>query len=523
MTKRRLVNIRSQFMSLARQVRRWLAAPARDAVGVVPARPPQAPAERTGSDSAGDALIDALGRWQHRIARQRRIVAVRRQLMLALGLGVICVVVGLLLSTHPRAVALAPAGLALLIGIPLAARGAPSLRTCARLLDHQLSLSERLGTAYQLAAGHPTNGLEARLLDEAADLARCTYASSRARPRRSSAEWLTAAGGALALAVVLVAPAPGSGTSARTAAAGARASAASRAAAQLTSTLQHAAAGTKQKLELPPQSLKLAAHGITIRAASPEPIAAAPASTPTRAPAQGASSGRLPRAQSVAGASGARISSALPGAPPGASKQRGAASRRSASAAAKQGAAGAQSSASSQGAAQTAGKLGPPLIRLPSAARKSSAPPAVKPNGQISPYGGNIAGVPLHQRESLFTTQHTPGTPRGATPGGRTAGNEPGGASNGQSAPNLSITHLLSLLGGQTLGLGSLAKATRGSVPGNSRTGQGRSQQLGGSGALATAQLAYVPADSNSMAGNEGQLVAAYFETVAAWLVGSLR
>jgi hypothetical protein len=137
-----------------------------------------------------------------------------------------------------------------------------------------------------------------------------------------------------------------------------------------------------------------------------------------------------------------------------------------------------------------------------------------------------VAGVPLHQRESLYTTQHVPGTPRGATPGGETAGSQPGGSSSEQPQPSLSLARrLLALLGGSTAASGSgrgHGKLSRGSAPGNSPSGPGRSQRLSAGGTVATGQFAYLPPDANTLAGDDDQLVTAYFETIAEWLAGPL-
>jgi hypothetical protein len=198
------------------EVARWLRADARDVVRVEPvpgapgaaATPAPAGTAETGAQSP--PLDDGLARWRRRVARRRMAAVIRRQLVLALALGVVLEVIALVAGTSTPARAwwlLAP----LLLGLAAVAAGArrgPRTGEIARLLDRDLALAERLDTALELESrpGSET-GLAAMVIAEATAAASASLPAARAALTPAPREWGALPVLAVVLAALLVVPA----------------------------------------------------------------------------------------------------------------------------------------------------------------------------------------------------------------------------------------------------------------------------------------------------------------------------
>ena len=176
---------------------RWASADARDVVSVVPRR------HLSSAVPAPSSFAKRLDRWRARIARRRALAVVRRHLLVLAALVVVAEIVVLLTGNGHRPVWLiAPLLLALVDGAVVRARSVPADRA-ARMLDADLGLHERVGTALELqAAPAAPRGLGALVVDEANSALGESLGSSRAVARASRAEWSWLLAVIAALAVV---------------------------------------------------------------------------------------------------------------------------------------------------------------------------------------------------------------------------------------------------------------------------------------------------------------------------------
>lgn len=193
----------------------WLRSDLVDVVAVLPGSPARSGLRATESGARsrsprGEAdLEEALARWSRRFARERLFVLAARGLAFALSLGaVIAAAIAVSGSRLTFAVALylvVPPliGLAVVLASSWRDPGRPEV---ARVLDRDLALDERLGTAVEISgAGLPADGLEALVLAEA-NAALVTSHLSGARPTHRSArrEWLVIVGALVIVSGLLV-------------------------------------------------------------------------------------------------------------------------------------------------------------------------------------------------------------------------------------------------------------------------------------------------------------------------------
>jgi hypothetical protein len=151
---------------------------------------------------ASSSFAPRLDQWRARIARRRAIAVVRRHLLVLMALVVVAEIVVLLTGNgHRPAWLIAPLLLAAVDGAVVVARNVPADRA-AQMLDADLGLHERVGTALELqAAPSAPHGLGAMVVDEANTALAESLGSARAVARAPRAEW----GSLLALLAVLAA------------------------------------------------------------------------------------------------------------------------------------------------------------------------------------------------------------------------------------------------------------------------------------------------------------------------------
>ena len=188
----------------------WLRADPRDVVRVLPRDWGGATAP-----AAAGPLTPELARWGHLLRRRRLVVLARRQLSVALGAGVVIGVVALAAGSDLRTRPLWWVAVlaALIAGLACAARRPLDVSEVARLLDRDLALEERIGTALEIEpATTPAVGLTAIVVSEAnAAMTRSMAGGARAACRPAPTEWATLAALATALVLLLLVPAPRTG------------------------------------------------------------------------------------------------------------------------------------------------------------------------------------------------------------------------------------------------------------------------------------------------------------------------
>ena len=186
----------------------WLRSNVVDVVAVLPANPIQSVRGATGGRSPSQ-LDEALARWARRFARQRLFVLAPRGLLLALSLDALIALVFAVSGSGLNLAVVLCLSAPPLVGMAVAlasSRRDPSRREVARVLDRDLALDERVGTAVELSgSGLAVDGLAALVLAEAT-AALVTSRLSGARPTHRSAqrEWLASGGALLMVALQLV-------------------------------------------------------------------------------------------------------------------------------------------------------------------------------------------------------------------------------------------------------------------------------------------------------------------------------
>jgi hypothetical protein len=177
---------------------RWARADARDVVELTPRK-------RSGRQAPSTSSFAArLNRWRTRIALHRAVAIIRRHLLVLLGVVLVAEIIVTVTGSkgHPPAWLLAPLLLALIDGAVVLARSIPAPRA-AQMLDSELGLHERVGTALELQASKiAPHGLGAMVVNEANTALRDSLGSAHAVGRGGSRrEW----GLLLALIAALVA------------------------------------------------------------------------------------------------------------------------------------------------------------------------------------------------------------------------------------------------------------------------------------------------------------------------------
>lgn len=388
---------------------RWLRADARDVLRVQPVEstPALAPArpERGATRASSSTLLAGLGVWRARLSRRRALVVVRRRLLVALGLGVALELIGLAAGagTQARATWLIAPALLAVGGVVAALRERPRVAEVARLLDHELGLAERVGTALELESQAPRPdsvggvGLPALVDAEAAAAVSRSLGGAHAVLAPAWAERSSLGALAVALALLLVLPTSGAGVRRGSAAnqrpvpvakAGAHAAVGSGAKRSPASTRRSAAAqssgGRRAPLHFGSAPAPAGAGRELARGpSSGKPSASAPhqlakAGSGEVAPRAGASAGQ---SAASAGASAAARSSGAPGGRAGrGASSAGGSGRAGASRGAGAAASGARPGA---GASNAPGKAG---------AAAGASSPAGAFRGRHAPPGGESAG-----------------------------------------------------------------------------------------------------------------------------------
>jgi hypothetical protein len=181
-------------------VTRWLRADAPDVVRIAPTGATLHPG--TAPSSPG-SLGEGLERWRVSLSRVRLVALARRQLLVA---GAVAVVVELILvavgtGRTTRVIWLAVPAVVAAAGIGAGLRRRLATPDVARLLDHDLSLAERVSTAVEVGArSRPLAGLPAVVVSQAGDAVAASLAGARAVFRPARAEWL----GLLGVAAVVI-------------------------------------------------------------------------------------------------------------------------------------------------------------------------------------------------------------------------------------------------------------------------------------------------------------------------------
>lgn len=206
---------------------RWLRTDARDVVGVEPIGPSRRPNEdevtpgsrsttADGSTRRPGVLTDGLLRWRRRVLHRRIVALIRRQLLLALGLGALLELIALVAGAPDRAVWLIAPAIVALCGV-LAGLWQPiAVTDVALLLDRELALAECLGTAVEL---EPLPGsepqpfgrtgwtrLSAIVVEEAGATVSRSLDGARATLKPATAEWGSMLGLAAVLALLVALP-----------------------------------------------------------------------------------------------------------------------------------------------------------------------------------------------------------------------------------------------------------------------------------------------------------------------------
>ncbi len=186
-----------------RNATRWLRADLGDVVQVVPRGARGGQLRRGG---AGVGLSDGLRRWSRRLARQRSLAVMRRQLLLIGTLAAIAALVILIIGDErPWWLAAVVVAFAILSGAVALLRR-PNLSDSAQAVDHALALHDRLGTALELQARGASGGLAGIVRSEADAEIRGTLSQARAALTPAGREWAWLAVVVVALAVLIAVP-----------------------------------------------------------------------------------------------------------------------------------------------------------------------------------------------------------------------------------------------------------------------------------------------------------------------------
>lgn len=486
-------------------VTRWLRTDARDVVRIEPIHRTSGAAQ---SLSESQPLDAGLARWRRRVARRRLAVVIRRQLVIALALGVVLELIGLATgaSTATRAWWLIAPALLGLGGVAAGVRRAPRIDEVARLLDHDLGLAERLGTAIELEpSANSRSGLGAIVLAEGAAAAWRSLAVARAALRPASREWGALLVLGVVLAAVLVLPASGATVP--------RGIAARRAPVQAASAKARAAGEAAHSHVAPPP------RSSTPGAGGKRPPALGIGNTPasageSRELAQGPSAGKPSRGpppkQLAAGSNGAVAPSATASAgQTGESATAGPAGRAGA-------AAGGQAS-SRAGSASSTRRNGGSVGGFGSATKPASGAQA----GVGAPNSPGASGA----ASKTPSGRGLPGSSSHAPPGGEAAGHARGSTTEAQhpAAPKLGTAAAgLPIQSGYTPSRSSHGSANSGNAAtSGGGSGPGRGAKAGGGGGGSAVTFPYIPPTPSSVASLDQDLLLSYFGSFSGLMLTS--
>lgn len=510
---------------------RWLRTDVRDVLAITPTgeNPAGATAGPQGPVTA-PGLAEGLERWRVRLARLRLVAVGRRQLLVAC---LLAVVVELVVLAGGGARGSRVLWLAVPLAVAAAGTGATLRRRVAtpevaRLLDHDLSLAERVSTAVDFgAAPLPTppargagsrpelTGLGALVVSQAGEAVTASLTAARASFRPARREWLGLLGAAIAAALVVVLPSAGS-SQVSVRAAGSRHRATAGAAATRSTTVPGTArrqraqppGSTSSPTYRPPPLTLGDSHNVS-------PAGRKPARSPSPGksialPLQAASGGKgKPGRQTGTGAaqSGAARNGELPaaiGGPGRGGKRAAAAGARSAAAA------GGGRSGTSSSPRGSLGKAATGLGNAATGARSGRATTSARAGKAGT---RNTAGSAGSRSRSAGAPGAFAG--RGSPSGGRTAGHARG-TTSGTTRPTTprttAGTSRLRIQPGYTPSTSTRSNGRQGQGPGISGgSGRARTGTAGGSGAAGSGTFPFIAPSPNSAAAGDKNLLLNYF------------
>jgi hypothetical protein len=441
------------------------------------------------SEQAGDGaqLLEGLEQWRSRVRRKQAIVALRRYLLLGVGLSL--VLEGLALAGAVAELVPAVPVVLALVAATLEATRRPSLEQIARLLDDRLGLFDRIGTGLELQSHPEIQGrpLARRAASDAAGLTELTLQRWRASTVGAKPEWLSliavlASLAALALLVPLPSSAPGG--PARTASTGS----ASAAPGQARASVGGPAASRSKTggTAAPTPQAQRSGHSLTPVGTQQRRAATVPSHTSARSPAKAGGGHAHAGAQSSSHGSG----------PTGAASKSGASARTAAGQASTRGARGSAAGSTAKGAG-----ISPVAIPRQSASTPTSKATKAPSSSRSSPTKASGGAA------SQGTRHASAGQPAGTPSAGHARG-----STTLASPKTLSgqATHDLPLQSGYAPSSSTKSTGAQGSSSSGGGGRGGRSTSSSTSERSGSGSFAYVPYEGGAVAGGDAALLISY-------------
>ena len=486
---------------------RWLRADVRDVVRIAPS---SAAVSTVNAPAGPRSLTAGLDRWRARLSRVRFAALLRRQLTVGCAAGVVVDLVALATGggRMTRILWLALPAAITLLGLGAGLRRRLATGEVARLLDHDLSLAERVATAVEVGPEPAARGgLAALVRAQAGEAVASSLGAARVVLRPARVEWLGLAVAAAVLAVVVALPSAGSGASRDAAlAAGHRAPTGAPSGAAQTPTVAHT---TRPGSAHAPSSADNQSH-------RPPPLSFGNGQTPSgasrelaRGPSGGKSSSRaLPKQVARGGNGGVAPRSGSGSGQSGASGTAGSPSD-----------AGGQ--ASNRGGAAKSGGSGPSSDRTPHggagrAATGAKAGRAGSPNAPGAA-GSSARSSGASGASGAFKSRHSP-------PGGDTAGGARGTTrgSTHASNPRASSNGGLPIQSGYTPSSRARSTGRQGSGPAVAGgSGRARAGAAGGGPGTSSASFPFIAPTPNAPASADQGLLLNYFGPFSRRLAGT--